>query len=52
VEVTPVLALDSSAMLASEIGLGALRIARAAGHASQPLAPPARLHLLHQILLI
>jgi hypothetical protein len=48
----PMLALDSYAPIASDPGLGSVRLALAACHASQPLAPPTRLHLLHQLLLV
>jgi hypothetical protein len=48
----PMLALDSYATITSNLGPGSLRLALAARHASQPLEPPTRLHLLHQLLLV
>jgi hypothetical protein len=52
IDQSSILAIDYFAVPASAITPAELRIARAQYSASQDLAPPSRLHLLHQILLI
>ena len=52
IDQSSILAIDCFVVQASAITQAELRIVRAEYSASQDLAPPSRLHLLHQILLI